>query len=324
MQNSRDSSVWRSLAVAFGDGVAFGVGMKLTQGAGRAADAPSQPDTSPLADRLERIERRLALVEQAPAQLGPPSPPFDQKVLETVVNAVDARLKEHAGQVERRLADLEAKIAIELASLRQQDHSDASAAQSRLEEIHSRLQEQVTAVRNSVEDDLGQFAEAVGLMVEERTAAAVTAQVAPLEQQMRKEIAETAANAIEGNLAPLRAQVTGKEREIADLRQRMADGERTVLDALLAVGEVCSKAAERLGRRAPAPPDSAAPPDVGAPSPEVESGEGPAGDPGGPVRLAAVEAREAAEPKGQSRPWRVPLVSSFMLATTGLLLLHYL
>ena len=31
MDKSRDSSVLRSLAVAFGDGLAFGVGMKLTQ-----------------------------------------------------------------------------------------------------------------------------------------------------------------------------------------------------------------------------------------------------------------------------------------------------
>jgi len=37
MQNSRDSSVWRTLAVAFGDGLAFGVGVTLTRSAARLA-----------------------------------------------------------------------------------------------------------------------------------------------------------------------------------------------------------------------------------------------------------------------------------------------
>ena len=341
MQNSRDSSVWRSLAVAFGDGVAFGVGMKLTQGAGRQADAPSQPsqpDTSPVADRLERIEQRLARMEQAPRAIAavPPGPAFDQKVLETVVNALDARLKEHAGQVERRLAELEAKMTIELNSLRQQDHSSAAAAQSRVEEVHSQLQEQVAAVRNSVEEDLTEFAAAVTRMVEERTAAAVTAQIGPLERQMREELeaaagrasdmAESAAGAaIEGKLAPIREEVSDKDRELAELRQRMADNDRAVLDTLLAVGEVCCKAAERIGGKTPSPPESAAPPDAAAPAGDAANAPGRSGDPGGgPVRLLPAEARSGAEPNLQNRPWRIPLVSSFMLTTASLLLLHYL
>jgi len=50
MLNSRDSSIWRSLAVAFGDGVAFGVGVKLTQPPpSRSVGPATKVDLSPLA-----------------------------------------------------------------------------------------------------------------------------------------------------------------------------------------------------------------------------------------------------------------------------------
>ena len=44
METSRDSSVWRSLAVTFGGGLALGaVGMKLTQSALRPVETPAEP-----------------------------------------------------------------------------------------------------------------------------------------------------------------------------------------------------------------------------------------------------------------------------------------
>src|SRR5580692_8473547 len=133
-QSSRDSSIWRNLAVAFGDGVAFGVGIKLAQGSNRqpsAAPAPAQAALqlpASVQERLDQLEHRLAGIENAPPPVIPAAPapaPFDQKVLEAVVNALDARLKEQSGQVERRLTELEAKIAIELKTLERQDHSIA-------------------------------------------------------------------------------------------------------------------------------------------------------------------------------------------------------
>jgi len=141
MDSSRDSSIWRSLAVAFGDGLAFGVGMKLTQNASRPTAGP-EPEDSTLPGRLEEIERRLARVERTPAALpasgaapAPVQAQIDQKVLEAVVNALEARLKEHAGHVERRLAELEAKIAIELKALDRQDR----AVEGRFEVLRQEL-----------------------------------------------------------------------------------------------------------------------------------------------------------------------------------------
>ena len=53
MQTSRDSSVWKSLAAAFGDGLAFGVGMKLSQNAARLR-RPIHGANSPLRRPCDR------------------------------------------------------------------------------------------------------------------------------------------------------------------------------------------------------------------------------------------------------------------------------
>ncbi|HMD70829.1 MAG TPA: hypothetical protein VKF41_05765, partial [Bryobacteraceae bacterium] len=208
MQTSRDSSVWRSLAVAFGDGLAFGVGMKLTQStAARPAGAASpEPNIAPLADRMEQIERRLAHVEQKPAALPAAAAPFDQKMLEAVVNALDARLHEHAGQVEQRLAELESKIAAELKALRQQDHAIASAVENHLEELQDHFINQVEAIRQRVEEDR-----------------------AAMRQEVASAVEAASGSAIEESLAPLRTAATEKDREIAELRQRVEDGDGAML-----------------------------------------------------------------------------------------------
>src|SRR5581483_4496268 len=101
MDSSRDSSVWRSLAVTFGGGLALGaVGMRLTQTALRPAENGSQTDSNHSSERFDRMEERLDRIEKMPppAYTGAASH-IDQKVLEAVVGAVDARIHEHASKV---------------------------------------------------------------------------------------------------------------------------------------------------------------------------------------------------------------------------------
>jgi hypothetical protein len=196
MQNSRDSSVWRSLAVAFGDGLAFGVGMKLTQNAHRASVAAPTGDTGPVTLRLEQMEQRIAEVEQRPLALASPDKgaagghPFDQKVLEAVINALDARLREHGGQVERQITELQAKVTIELKTLHQQDRSIADGLQARIEELQKHFTEQVAAIR--------QTAEADRRAVQEHFAA------------LRREVAGLVANHSQARTAELQEQFAGQ------------------------------------------------------------------------------------------------------------------
>ena len=302
--NNRDSSIWRSLAVAFGDGLAFGVGMKLTQSPSRTADDAAPPiEPSPLAGRLEEMEQRLARMERAPMALASGSPgAFDQKVREAVVNALDARLAEHAGQVERRLTELEAKIAIDLQSLRQQDHAVVTGIQGHIEDLQSQFNDQMNGMRKRAEEDR----------------AAVQGQVASLHREFAenadKAVEERVADEVAGQVAPLRLEVN-------ELRRQLVESDTNVLDVIQSIGRTCMEAAERIASRTTSapPPDV---PDAGAP-------------PSDPVAVeAGVEAQAEAQPDnpvpGFAQPdqphrlWRVPLVSSLLLTSAGVVMMHYL
>jgi hypothetical protein len=358
MQSSRDSSVWRSLAVAFGDGLAFGVGMKLTQPAGRTPiDAP-QTDLSPLARRLEEMEQRIAEIENRPLALPAPEktvvPPqsFDQKVLEAVVNALEARLREHASQVERQITELQAKITIELNTLDRQDRALAERAQASIEALQQQVGGELTAIRQSVETDrqnlqsqLGNLhhdvaevlseqldgirktADADRQTVEERIgslhhdiADVLSEQLESMQQQLRDEIRQSAGNvaaiaasaadaAADNRLAPLRAAVAAKDREIAELRARLEGSDRATLDLLQGVGEICRRAAERYtSPAAPAAPQVAEEPAAPAPA-----------EPGSETDVPGF-----AQGQQPGKLWRVPLVSSLVLTTGAMVVMHFL
>src|ERR1035441_8533899 len=151
MESSRDSSVWQTLAVTFGGGLALGaVGMKLTQNVRRPAETLAPPDDHPLANRLAEIEQRLARVEHAPAPV--PSAQLDHKVLEATVGAVDAKLHEQSLRIESRVAALESKMALELDAMRTQNTATADSAQARIEEVQSQFLEQMLVLRTRSEE----------------------------------------------------------------------------------------------------------------------------------------------------------------------------
>jgi len=393
MESSRDSSVWRNLAVTFGGGLALGaVGMKLTQTALRPVDVTPRPDASynPLTDRLSSMERRLERMEQAPVSPRPApaagqamAAPIDQKVLEAVIGAVDARLHEHAGQMDRRLADLEARLAVSHQQDRQateQLRQEAAALRSGLEQEMRQVRESVSRTLTAQSTDmqtLRQQNERIVDAAEQRFAdmryeytqgmtdlresvfRALQGQAAAQEQklsELRSEMEQsvearivTAAAAavaarMEEELAPMRAEVRQKEQELTDLRQRLADSERSVLDVVLAIGEVCRQAAERIG--GPREPLPAGPPAAPALAPVVPiaevrpKAEEPAPAVPVPAPPLVVEAppvaQALAEPalapaipdflrdNDRRTNWRIPLVSSFLVSTGYLVLMHYL
>jgi hypothetical protein len=439
MDSSRDSSVWRSLAVTFGGGLALGaVGMKLTQTAHRSVEVTSRPEPASLADRLSSMEHRLARMEQTAASPRAPGPvqtavaAIDQKVFEAIVGAVDARLHEHASQMDRRLADLEARLAVVVQSLHQRDGQAADNGK-RLAEMESQFRQEVAALRSPLEQESRQLSaslsravagqaaiqaevralrqhsdrivdaaekrfadmrneyrqevadlrtgmmDAIASQVETRTAQfeerlapmraevldlrtgmdAIASQVetrtAALEQSLEARIVTAAAAAaaaqFEERLAPVRAEVRQKEKELSELRERLAEGEKSVLDVVTAIGQICLQAADRMSRPSGQPP-GAMPAEtevaasynlvaerkaagIGAPLAETEV----AASASAPERQSKVETlpQSAAGPPlepttgilreiNRRDSWRIPLVSSFLVATgTGaLLLMHYL
>jgi hypothetical protein len=325
MQNSRDPSVWRSLAVAFGDGVAFGVGMKITQDAARKAGAPALHDSAsaPVAERLAEIEKRMAQMERAPlsrAVSGPAN--LDQQAMDALVHALEARLKEHAGQVERHLAELESKITLELKSLQQEDQAVAADAQAAIEETQNRLDQQVLDVRRQADGEMEALREHFIALHREfagAVAGIVEGQVASQVETSAGKLKETVEFMLEERVACLREELTAKDREIADLRQRVTDSDRNVLDIILGMGALCRQAAGRMGGPAepeePRPQAPEPPQEIAKPAESAESSE-------------ASDVPGFAQTKPESGLWRVPLVSSFLITAGlitagGFLLLHY-
>ena len=338
MQSSSDSSLWRSLAVAFGDGLAFGVGVKLTQNAARQMGAPprSGSGAGDLPERLASLEQTVKRIERAPAAT---SGGMDQKVLEAIVNALEARLKEHGGQVERRLADLEAKIAIELKALDDQDHAvaqkvtgDLNALEGQMISLNREFGEAVAQiVAEQVKSHVEALAGALESAMEGRIAAAVEAAVGQRLAEMDRGMERRLAAMVSGRLEPmerqLRDEIGEKDREIAELRQRLADADTNLLEIVSGIGQICRQAAERMGRGTP-PAATAVPMATPGPAPAAENGteERPA-----PVEMPAPQKASEppvpgfTQPQKPNRLWRVPLVSSLvMLVTGGLLLVHYL
>jgi hypothetical protein len=335
MQSSRDSSVWKSLAVAFGNGLAFGVGMKLTQGAARHPETAPQPELAPVADRLGQIEQRIARIEQMPAAPPPvPAAPFDRKVLESVVKAVDERIKEHAGQVERCIAELETKVALESKSLSEQDEAVISA----VEEVQAWCDTRIAAIRNDVDEEIGALREQprglpadLGQIVEER----VAAQLRLLESQLREDVRQLVGGALasgpalDGGLAEMRAELVARNSEIVQLRRQIAESSSASRDLLMAIGQACRDAAERVtppALHAPADePECTVSAKIPAPESAAKAGEPtPIGLPIKPDPLAELPAPAFTEIGKPSHAWRIPLVSSFLLATAGLVLIRFL
>jgi hypothetical protein len=315
MQQSRDSSVWRTLAVAFGDGLAFGVGVTLTRNAARLAAARSiTPATRPVNGRTGEIEeRRMEQPGQhTPAPAWPPAavPPPNHLSADAVQSAIDGRFTEIAGQIDRRIGELEGKIKSELDALDAQDHALATGTETRLDELRAEINEAFAKERQSIDGDMRglrtqmtaihkEFAETLARLVDEQIAKTVAARLQAVEEEL---------------LATLRTEIRlgGKEQEIAELRERMDAQDRAVRDLLMSLGQGCLRAVEGMSSAEPPPPLSSA--GGGGAAPPETSAE-PAADPDLPGFARA---------RPRKPLWRLPVVSTFLAASGGLLLLHYL
>jgi ribosomal protein S15P/S13E len=213
MPSSHESSVLRSLAIAFGDGLAFGAGMKLSQrAASPTGSAPIQPmDLAPLLKRIAEVEKRVAESGRVSSarSIAAGAATFDQKVLEAVVAALDARLNEHAGHTESRVAQLEARLAIELKSLHQRDHSVESAVETRVEELTAYFDNQIAALRRHADEDRqAESSERLLAELEDRLAVELQSlhrQDLSLEAAVEKRVNELSSN-LDIQIAALRRQ----------------------------------------------------------------------------------------------------------------------
>jgi hypothetical protein len=216
MQSSGDSSLFRRLAFAFGEGLIFSVGMKLSEDAIRPRDAAiaagPAPELAPLADRLSRIEQRLKDSDRQ-RQLAPPAQ-MDPKVIGVIVGAVEKHLEAHAAMMHQRIDNLQATVTAS---------ADAAVAK-RFEKEAAGLREQVLLMQREMLSSVSQIvAQQVATQVAQRTAA--------LEESLRK--------SVESAVAPLRT-------EVRDLRRHLSETDDTMAEFVSAISDTVRRTSETL------------------------------------------------------------------------------
>src|SRR5580704_12933986 len=151
MEKPSQSSFLRSLALAFGDGLLFGVAMKLAQGPTKKREE-KMTDLGPLAERLRNVENHTQTIDNdAVAKFGEG---LDGRVLEKVIVALEARLTEHVGQVDRRLAEIDAQVALDLKAVDTHTAAQTGAVEKAMQQIEAQVRDYVAAAQQSNADQV--------------------------------------------------------------------------------------------------------------------------------------------------------------------------
>jgi uncharacterized protein YktB (UPF0637 family) len=146
MEKSSQSSFLKSLALAFGDGLLFGVAMKLAQGPSKSRE-DEMTDLGPLAERLKKVEDHTQTIDRdALVKFGEG---LDGRVLEKVIVALEARLTEHVGQVDRRLAEIDAQVALDLKAVDTHTSAQTGAVEKAIQQIEAQVRDYVAEAQQS-------------------------------------------------------------------------------------------------------------------------------------------------------------------------------
>jgi hypothetical protein len=188
MYGTREGSIWKNLALAFGDGLAFGAGVNLSHNA--AGRIPQQvTGMRSLTERLNNIETRIDHARRTDTL---PSA-FPRKAVEAVIAVVDARLREQAVQFEQRLAAELTVLRSEVAGQREADQRDA------------KQQEQL--LRDHMTTMHSQFTESIAKLVEQKIAESV---------HDREQAPNQGPEPVRGEVAGLHQRTGPTDREFLD------------------------------------------------------------------------------------------------------------
>jgi len=238
MEKSSQSSFLKSLALAFGDGLLFGVAMKLAQGPSKTRE-DSMTDLGPLAERLRKVEDHTHTIDKdALMKFGEG---LDGRVLEKVIVALEARLTEHVGQVDRRLAEIDAQVALDLKAVDTHTSAQTSAVEKAIQQIETQVRDYVAAAQQSsaeqisgVDQKLSALQEALPAKfreiieaVRQSMEARVALELTELEGRVSsrgvapEHLQELHSN-LHGEVEALSGKLTTEMRELADQQQSQA------------------------------------------------------------------------------------------------------
>jgi uncharacterized protein YktB (UPF0637 family) len=242
VEKSKRFSLLRNLAVAFGDGLLFGVAVKFVQESTRRREEPTT-GLDRLAERLRKMEDQDRQAQTIDGEaLMKPGEGFDRRVLDKVIVALEARLTEHVGHVERRIAEMDAQVAIDLKAVLNHAASQNGAFEKAVQQIEAEVRvsmeaaqrhgaeqvlgvdEKLTALQDALPAKFREIVDAVRQAMEARLALELQALAAPTQQALQQ---------LEGKLTTLREEMPPKIRQIVEaveaaLDARMGAGDRVV------------------------------------------------------------------------------------------------
>ncbi|HLI86997.1 MAG TPA: hypothetical protein VKV17_24030 [Bryobacteraceae bacterium] len=212
-------------------------------------------------------------METRPAAAETGRPALDRRAMDALVNAVEARIREQGAQIDRRLADLEAGLALEISVLRQQTDDLSGRHDTAMELAQKQWNEQTLALWQQRKEDLAslrqeiaefqqRFAGEIAAAVEKEVSEKLEAAAASM-----RTLVETAATAridpLAGEMEAHNVEFAAMRQELNSLRQRLVESERTVLEITLGMGEWFRELAARMcaprpAFQAPAQTDGAA------------------------------------------------------------------
>jgi hypothetical protein len=150
MENSNRSSFLKSLALAFGDGLAFGMAVTLAKQGLSKSREEEMTALGPLAERLRKVEDHIDHPQTIDKEaLTKFSEGLDGRVLEKVIVALEARLTEHVGQVDRRLAEIDAQVALDLKAVDMHTAAQTNAVERAIQQLETQVRDYVSAAQQS-------------------------------------------------------------------------------------------------------------------------------------------------------------------------------
>jgi DNA repair exonuclease SbcCD ATPase subunit len=150
MENPNRSSFLKSLAVAFGDGLAFGMAVTLAKQGLSKSREEEMTDLGPLAERLRKVDDHIDHPQTIDKEaLTKFSEGLDGRVIEKVIVALEARLTEHVGQVDRRLAEIDAQVALDLKAVDTHTAAQTNAVERAIQQLETQVRDYVSAAQQS-------------------------------------------------------------------------------------------------------------------------------------------------------------------------------
>jgi DNA anti-recombination protein RmuC len=159
---------------------------------------------------------------------------LNRKAADAVVKAIDGRFSEIGGQIDRRLAELEVKVRIELGTLDAQDRALAAGVQTQLDELRGEIGQAIARERQGIDADMRalraqmavihkEFAETLARLVDEQIDKTVANRLRAVEGKWRETVREE-------------VRQSGQERQIARLRERVESQEGKLRGLATALG----------------------------------------------------------------------------------------